>query len=95
MQGLNLLSILTFLKFYWGFKINIIYDNFIIIPFALLILNYFHYKSEEKQLMIEKKALSLSKKVKKRFNIFTLSYTLLSIIIMMFLVYFVRNQNNQ
>jgi len=92
-QGFNILFVLDFIKYYWDFKVAFIDKYYLLIPIVFFIWNVFHYRSPVKQTNIEKRALSLSKRGRRNYNILVVLYLILSLFLLIWIGYLIRQQN--
>ncbi len=92
-QGFNILFVLKFIKYYWGYGVNFIDRNYLLLPVLFFIWNYFYYRSPIKQANIKEWVLSISQRVKQVYNILVVLYFTLSLILLIWIVYLIRQQN--
>ncbi len=92
-QGFNVLTVVNFIKFNWNYNIILIDKYFLLLPIVFFIFNYFYYRSPVKQANIEKWILTLTKKTKIINNICVILYLILSIVLLIWIGYNIRQQN--
>lgn len=92
-QGFNILFTLNVIKYNWGYRINFIDKYFLLLPVLFFILNLFYYRSPIKQANIEKRVLGLSQRGIKRYDILVVLYLVLSLFLLIWIGYLIRQQN--
>jgi len=92
-QGFNILFILNCLKYYWGYSFSIIDKYFLGLPIIFFIVNLLYYRPSVKQSNIDNWVLSLTKKSQKIYNLFVILYFIVSLILLIWIGYAIRQQN--
>lgn len=92
-QGFNVLTVVNFIKYNWNYNIILIDKYFLLLPIVFFIFNYFYYRSPVKQANIDKWILTLTKKTKIINNICVILYLIVSIVLLIWIGYNIRQQN--
>lgn len=92
-QGFNVLFILNFMKYYWGYSVTIIDKYFLGLPVVFFIINLLYYQSPIKQTKINNWVTSLTKKSKNLYNLFMLIYFVVSLFLVIWIGFNMRAQN--
>lgn len=92
-QGFNIIFLIEFIDFYWGFDVLLIEKSFLLPPVLLIVLNYFIFKSKEKQSRIKTRISKFSKKKIIIYNTFLILYFIISLALLIWIGYKIRLQN--
>jgi hypothetical protein len=92
-QGFNVLFVLNCLKYYWGYSVSIIDKYFLGLPVIFFVINLLRYHSSVKQSNIDNWVLSLTKKSQKIYNLLVILYFIVSLILLIWIGYNIRQQN--
>lgn len=92
-QGFNVLFVLNCIKYYWGYSIDFVDKYFLALPIIFFIFNFFYYRSPIKQANVDKWVLGIPQKAKKTYNVCTILYFVLSLGLLIWIGYNIRQQH--
>lgn len=92
-QGFNILFVLNVVKYYWGFSVGFIEQYYLILPVLLFILNFFYYRLPQKQAKIEMSIVGMSSKQKIMYDVYVVSYFILTLFLLIWIGYLIRLKN--
>jgi hypothetical protein len=93
LQDFNVMTVLNFVEYYFGYRIDIFHKYLLLLPGIFLIFNFIYYRSPIKQAHIEKLALGISKRSKNIYDICVLVYFILSIFLLIFIGNLIRQNH--
>lgn len=92
-QGFNIIFLVDFIDYNWGIDLLFFEKSFLIPPVLFIILNYLYFKSKDRQAKINKWVSGFSKKKLIIYNILTILYFVISLMLLIWIGYKIRLQN--
>lgn len=92
-QGFNIIFLFNLVKFYWGVDLLFFEKAFLLPPIVLIAINYFVYKSENKQAIIKRQVSKLSRKIQMTYDVMIILYFILTLVLLIWIGYEIRQLN--
>jgi TRAP-type mannitol/chloroaromatic compound transport system permease small subunit len=92
-QGFNVIFLFDLIKFYWGIDLLFFEKAFLFPPILLIAINYFVYKSENKQTIIKRQVSELSRKTQMTYDVMIILYFILTLVLLIWIGYEIRQLN--